>query len=1101
MADQQAYARATLARLTAGAPNGRADGRPLHAYRFSRDDFELTRDALRHIGRLGLSTLDGSAIFVAFVAEWFRRDRVGGHWDWRRPLLDIGQIYGQTDPSSTIGYTQIALAVEAGLRWWGRPALPDGDRIVAIVKESGFPAAALRDGRRVTDWLRGAVRLIERGFDPYDAVGSEAWRMNAARIAEATHDAAVELCTALVDLRRIVRDQNADGGDPIAILDAARPEWRAQLPFELEPQDVASVVEQLIRASRDATSALFVTRRLHREGGTWASTATISLSGALDLRRVPPRMAEALSTARRMRLVPRGELVGSAGALAALERSSDDGPDDAGPVWTLRALVSGFEPRIGLDTAVRLGAMVGDDLVDEFPCYAGEGHEGEPVVFGSVTADDTPEACEELVALGGSDVRATKAWLVVAASDTAVEQMEFAGERWDMGRCDGRRLVGFKGTARHFAPDGSTTTWRSAADRSEAARIFLVGPTVRRLRETVYRGPPDVWLDFGDAQRECARRDVRWKPVGRGRWRSLQEGMPYGRITLAAFDRAGDPIASVNTLVAPNDMELAPMRGRKGLVIQNCGTASVAARSGPALSVSKEVGEPFVDLAAVEPGRIVELSLVWEAAMTVTLINPVGAEALVAPDGNLAPRHKRLSLGRLHGYRAVTAEPGRLCFELTCRGGPRRSFSRRVHGEAPLVAYLDDLRHLLGSSDDLDARVQLSWIGGQEWICEIGWYDLDPGDYGAASAQAFGHTRLAMLGVAEVSAFAIAEPSRTTVVAADGESLATKLRAGLGAGPWLIWGCTTNGQVLRPRVLDDGERACEAGSPFVRAVTTRDQGARWKHLAALAMAPSSWRDDDRRRWLDLLLATMRAGVPYAALDPLKILDRHAGAAIWLLAFAETEEERRSVLAIQRELPFLWACTFAPLWLDAFEARAAQLDDRLQSVGLDAALASTNLLGALGQITDQAPDLAGHLRSVLLVMFSGQRRPCPSGSYEAFAARLRRIIEGPDLAARTNVFVQRHVDGPSPPRGLGLVEATPTAKVLSDRFEPTFDDVVAAPVAAALAAFSSKGANASTLAACRAAWLFDPEHFDGAAGRLVADWSSRGGPPKTAEMVI
>src|SRR5690606_29796965 len=147
-------------------------------------------------------------------------------------------------------------------------------------------------------------------------------------------------------------------------------------------------------------------------------------------------------------------------------------------------------------------------------------------------------------------------------------------------------------------------------------------------------------------------------------------------------------------LVAPNDMELTPLRSRKGVVVHGISEAAVTAWSGQSLSVKNDQSGSFVNLEGVGPGGVIELSLNWEAAMTVTLNNPIGEASLVGPDGNLAARHKRLSISRLHGYRALTSDPGRLCFELLGRSGPRRSFSRRVHGEAPLVAYLDDLRHL-----------------------------------------------------------------------------------------------------------------------------------------------------------------------------------------------------------------------------------------------------------------------------------------------------------------------------------------------------------------------------------------------------------------------
>ena len=115
------------------------DGRPLYAYRFDRDDFELMRDVLKTVGVLALTGLHGGALFVAFAAEWFRRDRTGGHWDWRRPLGEIGLTYGQGEQFADVSYHQISAAVENGLRWWRRPALTDGERILAIVKEAGFP--------------------------------------------------------------------------------------------------------------------------------------------------------------------------------------------------------------------------------------------------------------------------------------------------------------------------------------------------------------------------------------------------------------------------------------------------------------------------------------------------------------------------------------------------------------------------------------------------------------------------------------------------------------------------------------------------------------------------------------------------------------------------------------------------------------------------------------------------------------------------------------------------------------------------------------------------------------------------------------------------
>ena len=56
------------------------DGRPLYRYGFTRSEYEGVGLLLRAGGVRGLGSREGAALFVAFAAEWFRRDRAGGHW-------------------------------------------------------------------------------------------------------------------------------------------------------------------------------------------------------------------------------------------------------------------------------------------------------------------------------------------------------------------------------------------------------------------------------------------------------------------------------------------------------------------------------------------------------------------------------------------------------------------------------------------------------------------------------------------------------------------------------------------------------------------------------------------------------------------------------------------------------------------------------------------------------------------------------------------------------------------------------------------------------------------------------------------------------------
>ena len=63
------------------------DGRPLYAYRFGRSDYDAIGAMLRRQGAATIFDRMGAALVVAYIAEWFRRDRSGGHWDWIRPLI------------------------------------------------------------------------------------------------------------------------------------------------------------------------------------------------------------------------------------------------------------------------------------------------------------------------------------------------------------------------------------------------------------------------------------------------------------------------------------------------------------------------------------------------------------------------------------------------------------------------------------------------------------------------------------------------------------------------------------------------------------------------------------------------------------------------------------------------------------------------------------------------------------------------------------------------------------------------------------------------------------------------------------------------------
>src|SRR5690606_17159158 len=126
----------------------------------------------------------------------------------------------------------------------------------AVIAESGFPAAAVRQGPRLENWLRRSVLSIEAGFAPEEAVAAEAWRAPESLV-QTLFEAATSLCRAVVELRTRAAGGPA-GLDAVQRLDLVRPDWRKDLPFNLEEQDVRRLVEQLMRAQREKSQGLEV---------------------------------------------------------------------------------------------------------------------------------------------------------------------------------------------------------------------------------------------------------------------------------------------------------------------------------------------------------------------------------------------------------------------------------------------------------------------------------------------------------------------------------------------------------------------------------------------------------------------------------------------------------------------------------------------------------------------------------------------------------------------------------------------------------------------------------------------------------------------------
>lgn len=1065
MDEPRSSLRGTLASVMS-ARSSVAAGRPLYEYRFTGDEYRRMGEALRANRRTFLTDPCGRALFVAYTAEWFRREREGGHWDWVHPLASLGVRYHATDPGVDVRYGDVRSAAEAGLAAWRRRPKWGLSPLYAVIAESGFPAAAIRQGPRLANWLKRAILGVEAGFTPEDAVRAEAWRAPEGLV-QALFEPAVALCRSIVELRAGIPKEA--GLDPVQLLEASRPGWRAELPFDLEEQDVRRLVEDLVRARREEGHGLEVTRRLRKSDPGWTAHAEVALSGALDHRKLPQDLRHVLQDAGRVRLRPGGVLAEHGRVIAALERIKDEEQDH----WDVRPLVQGFDVPLSAGDELRLQAIAGEGLLAEFTAFGGDPIDG-PVLVLEPPDTEAIDEVRELDVLGASPVRSPRPWLVLAADAAVLAKVSVEGERRELGQeCSSdRTLLAFRGRA-ELDLDGERFVWKSGDERRQALRLNLVGDTVRGIEERVFRGCPGAWLAEEDRAWAVSRSDLTWRSIGGSQWVSAARAAPLGRVELAVR-RKGELVAWTRAEVAPAAFEMRPNSRAHTLTLVGTAGALVGAVGNLPLPCQPAADGAVVDLADLPRGAELKLRLRWTTVLEMTLPDPVTDPVLLDPAGRPAP-HTRLAIGRLAGYRLLAPQRWMLLFELRRTGARPVYATRTIEGLVPLVAFTELIRQLLGGCEELDACVRLSWVGRENRIADIGWYDLDQPLTVAENSSPFAVLARSAHAPSLV-AFSLIEPKAELVrpELASERTMCAWLTEHAGQGPWLVSGATREGRRLRPKVVGEAGGSAEhrLGAALREALRQRRDAA----IDACLTEPSTLEPAELRLLVDIAMAACRADVPYASVDALRGLCRAPRAAIFVLAECSSFPETEAVLRLQGDLPMLWCASPLEDWFRAFSARRERVVKKLADIGEPPGATDTGIAIALGRIVDLQPALRVHCQASLLL--SGAR----GGAHGAVAERLQRRPET-DLAVLAQELVKRHGDGAEPPTNLGLAQLAPEDEDLLRRHDTVFADVIAAPMVAADLALGQP-VPPSALPSCRTAWLFDRDYFEAAVlGRL------------------
>lgn len=491
-----------------------------------------------------------------------------------------------------------------------------------------------------------------------------------------------------------------------------------------------------------------------------------------------------------------------------------------------------------------------------------------------------------------------------------------------------------------------------------------------------------------------------------------------------------------------------------------------------------------VDLTGSPPGAPITLEIGCDAGpLVLELDDPAATAVLIDCGGRVAPRRARLAVSRLHGWRLLAARGGRMRFELARGGDVRGHFSRVVEGSAPLPAYADEIRSLLGSAQALDVEVWMSWLGASDRAAEVAWYG------GESSGDGVRRRALALLRP-QAGAVDTTDP--------DHPSTAASLREELGAGPWLVWSAAGESEVLRPRVLvDAGASPSDDVARAVMAATASERAAAFDRLFAAHDATAL------RHAIDTLVVARNEELPLSALDVASALCRNPVAAVRALALCDSLEERVAVLALQRDLSLLWCATPVSAWLEAFAERRDAIEQRLKAFDIERSEALRHVTAALAEISDLAPGIGAHVRLTWVFEVHSRLRADRPPLDPGHVGRLVRDVtnEPPREALRrlASDLLGRRLDVDAPPTGLGLAElAIDQAPFLAD-FNVAFQDVVAAPWVSARLAGELGLSDHDLRARCRRAWLYDPEYFESAMPLALAVIA--GSPVSTSQETV
>lgn len=723
----------THARRVGAGSKVEGDGRPLYAYRCSERFYGKLRaciaDSVPEAVR-GAPPSGFEACFCLYAAETFHREHVGGPWAWRTVFDPLGV---PIPPNPTIGQW-----VEKGLAHWKRPLRTGASgyrlMLVTIACEGGLPLRLLqKEGAHLRRFFRSM--LEDYHMRAISCEGLEALaREHVRRLPSSLrNEEVVQLAAALVGKTVELQEVIGDVSDPIAALDAARPEWRAELPLRLDDDVASALFQNLVEQSRQM--ALAAAARPAWLG--WLEELAPDRFAVRKQLRFPERLSEA----------ELAELANKAPPLPPRVRLSLESAHRSEPLAVLTHFARGGEAPIYRREWARSGggSLSGASVLEPHWVSVNAGEPTSPLrLEGGAEWGECPwvfvRARDEQrwawLTEGSGATQRAEALVAVPADCLPHSPTNGMCERRGTLAQPERDVYKVTGSAEFVTPEGDRYRVQCGAENDSRGALRLAGDTLPSVlnREPVYRGTPRFQQQLGGAPPAHRDFSVQWRPVGPGEhWRTADRdcsGQGWLRLVDAA---SGVEQVRRRVNVVPRESRLEREIGtdtQPGQYrLKEMGGASVSVVAPRGASISAHPGDDVAEVLCppLPAGSLVPLKieLAWSGGAPIVLELPYPQTGVMFQlDGRALEPGELVALDRLYGLWAILQHPSggeRFSLEAELQGldtsdptlrnlGFVETLPPLRHGtlDCNIGSWIDLVRSLLAATDDLGATVALS---------------------------------------------------------------------------------------------------------------------------------------------------------------------------------------------------------------------------------------------------------------------------------------------------------------------------------------------------------------------------------------------------------